>query len=278
MKLLLVKLLKEPMVHFFLLAAALFGLNGLLSSGQKVEIRIDQQTVDFLVQQREDLELRVLSAAERQETIDAWIEDEVLYHEAYNRGLDRGDSRMRRNMILKMRGLLVGEPGEPTQADLKAYFEANQDKFVRPASIDLALAYFALADAVPTDVLQALNTGADPASLGGNAEGQPDALKAMTRRKLMGYFGPELARDILAIDDEQWQGPFQSDLFETRKGLHFVRIAQRTPAEPATYEQLAPYLTGDWLMSRSREIIQAEVERLLQNYEVVFETDEPQAL
>ena len=68
------QLLREPLTHFFILAAALFLINEIASSTQRTQILIDQQTIDFLVQQREDLELRVLSDAERKDTIEAFIE------------------------------------------------------------------------------------------------------------------------------------------------------------------------------------------------------------
>lgn len=88
----------EPLVHFLALAALLFVLDQVFSSTQKEKIIVDEQTADFLIKQREDLELRKLTPEERQETIAAFIEDEILYREAYKRGLDKGDTRMRRNL------------------------------------------------------------------------------------------------------------------------------------------------------------------------------------
>ena len=108
--------LREPLLHFAVLAGLLFVIDYWASERQRDEIVVSQQTIDYLIKQREDLELRQLAAEERQDTIDQFIEDEILYAEAYKRGLDRGDSRMRRNLILKMRGLLAGEISEPTVA------------------------------------------------------------------------------------------------------------------------------------------------------------------
>ena len=99
----ILRLLREPMLHFFALAALLFVLEAYFSAGQKTRIVVDQVTADYLIRQREDLELRVLDEAERASVVDAYVEDEILYREAYRRGLDQGDSRMRRNLILKMR-------------------------------------------------------------------------------------------------------------------------------------------------------------------------------
>ena len=112
------KLVKEPLFHFLLLAALLFVLEHVFSSTQKEKIIVDQQTAEYLVKQREDLQLRKLSPAEREVTINSFVEDEILYNEAYKRGLDKSDSRMRRNMILKMRGLLMAISNSP---QMKSY-------------------------------------------------------------------------------------------------------------------------------------------------------------
>ena len=136
------------------------------SSAQKEKIVIEQQTVDFLIKQREDLELSKLSAEERRKTVDSFVEDEILYKEAYKRGLDKGDSRMRRNMILKMRGLLVGDIKEPTDTELREYFEANRAKFDLPPTLSLEQVYFSDPSKMPDDVLRDLRTGRDPKSIG----------------------------------------------------------------------------------------------------------------
>ncbi len=144
----------EPLVHFLLPAALLFLADHVFSSMQRDEIVVDRQTAEFLIQQRQDLELRELGPEERRETIDAFVEDEILYNEAYKRGLDKGDSRMRRNLILKMRGLLIGDIEPPTDTELRAYFEANREKFTRPATLSLDHVSYRDPDQVPRDLLE----------------------------------------------------------------------------------------------------------------------------
>ncbi len=72
------KLVKEPLVHFLVLAILLFVLEHVFSSTKKEKLIVDEQTVEYLIKQREDLELRELSPEERQETIAAFVEDEIL--------------------------------------------------------------------------------------------------------------------------------------------------------------------------------------------------------
>jgi len=244
----------------------------LFSTSQKTRIVIDRQTAEYLVQQQEDLELRTLSEQEREETIEAYVEDEILYNEAYRRGLDRGDSRMRRNLILKMRGLLIGDLGEPTEAELKRYFEANRDRFSRPASFSLERVYFERAhfervDKVPDTLLEQLN--GDPDSTTGSLDFSElvRQMPNMTQRAIVGAFGPVAAREIIGADDARWHGPLESP-----DGVHFVRAVGRTPEVEASYESVQQYLPGDWLMDQSRSAIRSEVERLRDDYEILVET------
>ena len=160
------RLLHEPLVHFVVLASLLFLIDAAFSGARKETIVVDRQTIDYLMQQREDLELRKLGSDERQETISAFVEDEILYREAYRRGLDKGDSRMRRNLILKMRGLLVGDIEAPTEEELKAFFEDNRERFTTPATWSLEHVYFSDPRQVPPRLLGELRSGLDPDSVG----------------------------------------------------------------------------------------------------------------
>ncbi|TNF84202.1 MAG: peptidyl-prolyl cis-trans isomerase [Gammaproteobacteria bacterium] len=259
--------LREPITHFFALAALLFAVEAHFSAGQKTRIVVDQATADFLIRQREDLELRVLDASERADVIDAYVEDEILYNESYRRGLDRGDSRMRRNMILKMRGLLTGEVEVPDDATLKAYFEENRDKFVRSARFDIEQVFFESMAAVPED-LDAFLAGELEAPVGSPEGAQRRRLPQMTRTLIASSFGPDVGKAILAIEDDEWHGPFES-----AQGVQYVRVLGYVPEAQAEFEAVRSYLQGDWMMDRSRSLIRAEVDRVAPDYEVVIEAE-----
>lgn len=93
------KILQEPLVHFLLLASLFFISDAIYSARQKEQIIISQQTVDYLIKQRETMALRELSPEEKKLAVKTFVEDEILYLEAYKQGLDRRDTRMRRNLI-----------------------------------------------------------------------------------------------------------------------------------------------------------------------------------
>jgi hypothetical protein len=260
------RLLHEPLVHFLVLAVLLFALEAAFSGARKETIFVDQQTIAYLIQQREDLELRKLSSNERQETIATFVEDEIFYREAYRRGLDRGDSRMRRNLILKMRGLVVGDVEAPSEEALRAFFEKNRVRFASPATWSLEHVYFSDPGQVTSRLLEELRAGLDPTKVGETMLSMGNKLPRRTQREIAVTFGAEVARAILEFEDDQWHGPFESP-----RGAHFVRVVSREPAQEGSFESAKSYVEGEWVLAQSRKAIEQEIERLLDDYEVIID-------
>lgn len=133
----------EPLTWFLLLGGMLFLAGQLIELERKPRILLDQATVEALIARRQALEMRLLDAGERQAAIDEWVADEILYREAYRRGLDR-DDRIRRALILKMRSELTGELAPPSEEVLRAWFEGRRDRYRgadRPAEYDAVRPY-----------------------------------------------------------------------------------------------------------------------------------------
>ncbi len=258
---------REPLVHFLLLAGLLFVFEHVWSATQKERIVVDRQTAEFLIQQREDLELRPLSPEERRETIDAYVEDEILYREAYKRGLDK-EARMRRNLILKMRGLALPDLRDPTEDELLQHFESNRQRYRRPPTVSVEQVYFRDAASVPAGLLDELRSGREHGSLGEYLQAFGRSASAFSGQELAASLGPDAARAILALEDGHWGGPIES-----RRGVHFVRIVERRPARDAAYEDVRAYLAQDWALAQARLAVEREVESLRDDYEIVIETD-----
>ncbi len=260
------QLLHEPLVHFLVLAALLFLLEAVFSGVRKETIVVDQQTIDYLIQQREELQLREVDPDERRETIATFVEEEILYREAYRRGLDKGDSRMRRNLILKMRGLLVGDVAAPTEEELRTFFEENRERFASPATWSLEQVYLSDPRQVPPGLREALRAGLDPKSVGESLLSVGNKLPRRSQREIAGTFGAEVARAILALEDDQWQGPFESP-----RGVHFIRVVGREPVREASFESVMSYVEGEWVLAQSRKAIVQEIDRLRNDYDFIID-------
>ena len=89
---------------------------------------------------------------------------------------------------------------------------------------------------------------------------------AASQRQLVGLFGPDAARQILAINDEDWHGPIVSP-----RGAHFVRVARRDPERLPSFDQAANWIEGEWMLAKQREIINRELEAMRPNYQIIIE-------
>ncbi len=85
---------------------------------------------------------------------------------------------------------------------------------------------------------------------------------------LSGIFGPDTARQILELGDSDWHGPF-----DFPRGVVFVRVVDRQPAQPARSEYVWQYIADDWILAKSRQAIKAEVERLSDQYDVQIDAE-----
>lgn len=256
--------LREPLLHFLLVGALLFGAEQWFASRTPARIVIDRATVEQLIRQREQLELRKLTPEERRRVIAAYVDDEILYHEAYRRGLDRVDSRLRRNLILKMRGLLTDEIPDPPEQTLRRYYRENPGRFVQPVTLDLEHILFLNEDDVPPDLPEALARGASPDRFGTILPGLGRRLPGLTRSSLARVFGAEAAGRIMTLEDDRWHGPIRS-----RRGIHFVRVMARHPAQQPSYDEIRAYVRDVWLLEQSRARVQQELQRLRGQYTII---------
>jgi len=258
---------REPLLHFALLAGLLFAADRLLPGDARETILISDATVHHLVRQAEEAELRPLSLAERDEVVRAFVEEEILYREAYRRGLDRGDSMMRRNLILKMRGLLADETRRPDGAELREYFAANQDRYARPPSFDLEHLYFSDPADPPADLADRLDAGAAPMPVGEIFRELETTLASFTQQDVGALFGADVAKIAAGIEEGRWSGPIASP-----HGVHFIRVSARRPGGEVAFEDVARFLEADWALEQAQRKVEAEVKRLrAAHYEVVFE-------
>ncbi len=256
---------REPLVQFALLASVLFAAGALRERADRQVIRVERVTVAFLIEQQEELLLRPLRADERRDIVEGFLEDEILLREAYARGMDRTPS-IRAQLLRAMRFLLAADVPSPTEDDLRALYEETRDEQRTTPSLDFDHVFYADPARVPDDLLASLRAGADHRALGEERLLAGGDMKRTTQAQLVRGLGAESAREILAIEDSSWHGPFRSAL-----GVHYLRIAGRHPARPLSFEESEAYLRALYPVARSRDALEAQVEELRQGYEIVVE-------
>jgi hypothetical protein len=98
-------LVREPLLHFLVLGAALFGLFGMVhrnSSQAPAKIIVSASRVATLADGFARTWRRPPTGEELQGLVDDYIRDEIFYREGRAAGLDRDDAVIRRRVRQKM--------------------------------------------------------------------------------------------------------------------------------------------------------------------------------
>ena len=126
-------LLREPLLHFLVIGAALFGLYGLVGKKEAeapTKIVVSAERVANLV----DRFARTWRRPPTQEELDGLVEDdirdEVFYREGRAAGLDRDDVVIRRRVRQKMEFLAEDMAASaPSEEQLAAYLAFHAERF-----------------------------------------------------------------------------------------------------------------------------------------------------
>lgn len=256
------RLWREPLVHFFILGLAVFGLFGLLE--EKPEPASDPLLVEV---SSADLEWfrtmwrkrmgREPTVEELRAQVNQLVREQILSREAVSLGLDEGDRVLRRRLAQKMEFLFADLSGvaEPSEAELKKFLQENSGAYEVPQEMSFSHVYFN-ADARGNDAAAAaaralaerLNEarGGSPDLSGlGDAFLLPLSYSNVTLADLRGKFGGAFAGAVWGQEPRIWRGPVESGY-----GMHAVCVHERVEATLPGFGELRERLRADW---RSRE-------------------------
>jgi hypothetical protein len=261
-------LLREPLLHFLVLGALLFGLFGLLDDtpppAPAERIVVTEAEAERLAGRFEATWRRPPDAAERARLLERYVEEEVLVREARTLGLDRGDAVVRQRLAQKM-GFLIesgAEAAEPTDAVLRSHMESHPDRFRVPARV--AFEQVPLGDDGAGPVLAALDAGASPGAVGGRSL-LPAFVPPSPRQAVDGTFGEGFFDAVAALPPGEWAGPVASGY-----GGHVVRLGEHRPARLPPLEEVRGEVERDWRAETRVRLAGERLDALLDRYEIVL--------
>jgi hypothetical protein len=275
----LARIVREPLIHFLVIGAAIFVLSarfgGEQGSAPRDRIVVTEGRVQQLAQIFTRTWQRPPTAQELRALIDAHVQEEVYYREALKLGLDRDDIVIRRRMQQKMEFLT--EPGEDalaaTDSELQAYLAANrsvfriepkvafQQIFSNPERSDEPVA------ARAAKLLRKVSDAPPDADLGGLGDptllprAMPLASVSVIDRNFGRGFGERLAQLPLNV----WSGPVESTY-----GLHLVRVTERRDGYNPPLADVRAAVERDWRAAKRDAFRKAEYERLRDRYEIIL--------
>jgi len=258
------RFLREPLLHFLLIGAALFAVHALRTAAvggaeapRQIALSLDdlsQLALSFQAQWR-----RLPTPEELSRLVEDRVREEILYREALALGLDENDTIVKRRMAQKMQFLAedVAAAHEPSTDELKAWYAKNRDGFAMSTRVSFRHAYFSPDRRGP-------RTQDDAASALGKLAGQPedsplaaslaDAFMFQvyygdrTSEQLAKEFGPRFAQEVTKLTPGSWQGPIESGY-----GWHLVFVDSLVPGRIPDFEEVEPDVRTAWLADQKEQ-------------------------
>jgi hypothetical protein len=267
------RLIREPLLHFFVLGALLFFLFAWTNEDAMQgpdEIVVDAQRIKALRSQFERVWQRPPTPDEISGLVDNWVREEVLYREGLALGLDQGDPILRRRVAQKVE--FISEElidAQPTDEELQTYFADHADDYRLDPRLTFRQIYFN--PAVQGAALDAtIETALDAARQGqvavGDATLLPSELDDVSLTEVRRTFGDRFAEALSNAPVGEWAGPVASGY-----GLHLVLIDDRQQARVPAFDEVRAAVQRDFVAARTREVKDAFYETLRQRYTVTFE-------
>jgi hypothetical protein len=255
--------MREPLFHFVVLGALLFGIDHALASREDdphtivIDAEVDQHAIQVFKEARgkdpNDEELYALRKV--------WLDNEVLYREGIALGLDRGDKAIRERVIFKALSMVDAGVKLPAfdESTLKTWFESHRDRYDEPARYDFqeAIVKGERTESAVRAFAQALNAGAP-----GEIEVDLRVFSARPHGNIVQSYGADFATALAAATPGEWQA------LPSSGGPRAVRLTSLTASKPAEFGNLTGVVLQDWTDAVMAEQRSAAVRALAKKYQV----------
>lgn len=191
-------------------------------------------------------------------------------------GLDRDDTIVKRRLAQKLEFLTedLSAAGQPTDAQLTAFFSEHGERYQIPSRLSFDHIYFSTvkrgqrAEDDAKNDLARLRAGVPASSLNevGDMFLLDYAYNQVTPADIEKVFGKGFSEAVVKLPENEWRGPIGSGY-----GIHLVKINQRVTSRAANFAAVREQVTRDWLEAQRRQIKQATFKKMRERYEVIID-------
>jgi hypothetical protein len=257
---------REPLLHFVLIGAVLFGLEYFLA-GQAddphtivIGAAVDAEAKQTFQTSRG----REPSAEELRALRQVWLDNEVLYREGVALGLDKGDNAIRERVIFKALSMVDANTRRPDldKTVLREWFEKNRARYDQPARYNFQEAVLAgeSSEAAVRSFVSALNAGRTP-----DVEAGLRVFNGRPHSNVVQSYGDEFAAALEVSPPGEWRA------IQSKDGWRAMRLESITPGQPAELEKLQNAVAQDWTDAVMAEQRSAAVRALAKKYTIKIE-------
>jgi hypothetical protein len=276
------RLIREPLVHFLLLAGLIFAAHGLLVGRTVTEeaIEVTPAKLEQMASIFARTWQRPPTADELKGLIDDYVKEEIYVREAMRLGIDKDDTVIRRRLRMKMEFLndAEAEVAPASDADLSAYLAAHPDKFQKAPRIAFEQVYLdaskrgAAAEADAAALLAALGKDDTLMVRAGDPTLLPPSIPLSEPQGIAQQFGDDFAAAVVALPAGGWQGPIASGY-----GLHVVKVTQQEAGRLPGLAEIRPQVEREWMNDRRKAMAREKLDELLKRYSVTIAPFSPPA-
>lgn len=263
----LAAILHEPTLHFFLIAALIFGLYAFAQLGNENVLAVNQRDIDARILLREISIGEELNEEQRELVAANYIQEQILVRETRQMELDN-DERIHDILAQKMRHVLSGNIIQPSEEELSNYYQLNRQHYETLTTLSADELVFNSSDELSPEVMNAINLGAEPQALLELEAGTVSTLPNVNSIDLANIFEPEFSENVFAAEIDSWTGPFTSN-----RGQHWLRVLTRTESRIPPLEEISDQVRLEWLTEEEEIRLQLEVDKLWEQYSVIIIDD-----
>ena len=275
------KLLREPLLHFMFIGAAIYLLYGVFAEpvpeADDKTIVVTAGEVEWMQTSWQKRWNRPPTPQEFDGLVQQYIKETVLYREALTMGLNQHDQVIRRRLAQKLeflaKDLVALTP--PTEEELQSYFDEHLDRYQEPALYTFTQVFIDPdkrgdttledAEAIKAKLIAQGDAIEDPGALGDGLMLQ-DYYPQKDPLEIQKLFGSGFTESLLELSPGQWHGPVLSGY-----GVHLVYISSISEPPAPEFTALRERVVQDWTMERGEELNDKFYASLREQYTVVIE-------
>lgn len=295
-KKLLLRILKEPILHFLVIGSFLFWILNSIEKNKADQatnrIEVSREALTRYLEFRAKIiqpdafaeKLDRLSKDELQSLIDNFVREEVLFREARTLGLDKNDFGARQRLIQQLEFInqgVVSSSIQLSESDLRQFLKQNQIRYLEPSKITFTHVFFSAqkqstekAFEQAKELLSKLNGNPTVPFHEAPAYGDRFLFHQNYVKKnsaeIKSHFGVEMENSIfdLVPNETEWKGPYNSAY-----GSHLVLLTKKTEGRLPAFEDLKTRLEQDAFQNRMEEELRRVEKAVVDNYSIQLDGD-----
>ena len=271
-------ILKEPLLHFLLLGAALFLIYSFTTqaSGESGSINLSDAKIEQLRFSFEKTRQRQPSAEELDALMLNELKQRVAYKKAVEMGLLAGDSIVQKRLQQKLEFIVEDAVSalQPTDKQLTEFLLAHEEDYRSDKVFSFTQLYF---DAQQHDdvtaTMQAVMQQVEAMDPEAPSEARLLAMSdnifmpvktiSMSYRHVARHLGSSFADALAVMPMDQWHSGIKSGY-----GMHIVKLIDQSGGELQSLNQVRKKVTSHWLQAQRQQSLEHFYQNLFEEYKV----------